>query len=628
MRLYEGTTIEFSSDVVQNVISDIVAESFKNYYGHQASPGEVNAWNNSLRFLKDAIEYNSLLDNNIILEYELPYSTRRIDCILFGKGMDQKENVVLIELKQWSEVEDCEIEDTIQTFVGGAKRMVPHPSVQVRGYHFMLKDFMELFEDKTDLHSCAYCHNYSKIKNTVLLSEKFQDVLKEFPLFTKEDFEFFGTYLKDKLFNGAGLEIFNRFIRSSIRPSKKLLEHTKNMIKGQLAFSLIDEQITANNTILNRAKKAHKLKNKAVIIVRGGPGTGKSVIALNVLAELASKKIPVFHATGSAAFTTTLRKIVGVQAASLFKYFNSFITVAENKIDVLICDEAHRIRKTSNSRYTPARNRSDVPQIDELIKVAKVSIFFIDDLQIVRPDEIGSTNLIIETAKKFGADLFDFELKTQFRCSGSDGYLNWINNTLQIRDTPRKDTQNRILTKNDKMEFKIFNSPEELYEVIKQKNLERPNSARMVAGFCWPWSDAKPDGTLVEDVVIDNFKMTWEGKSDARFLAPGVVKANVWAYDPRGVTQCGSIYTIQGFEFDYVGVIVGKDLIYDPVNKKYLGVKVGSADSAAKRGTTDGEFTQLVKNTYRVLLTRGMEGCYVYFIDKETENLFRSAIEL
>ena len=174
---------------------------------------------------------------------------------------------------------------------------------------------------------------------------------------------------------------------------------------------------------------------------------------------------------------------------------------------------------------------------------------------------------------------------------------------------------------------KIFDSPDELYAAIKRKNLEKPNSARIVAGFCWPWSDAKPDGTLVEDVVIGNFKMTWEGKSDATNLAPGVVKANVWAYDPRGVTQCGSIYTIQGFEFDYVGVIIGKDLIYDPTNKVYLGVKAGSADSAAKRGTTDEEFVQLVKNTYRVLLTRGMKGCYVYFMDKNMEQLFRSKIK-
>jgi len=621
MRLYEGPTTTFINDVMQNQISDKLARSFENYYGHRANTGEINSWNNSLRFVKDLIENNNLIENNIILEYELPYSTRRVDCILFGKGQDNEDNVVLIELKQWSDVEDCEIEDNVKTWVGGAKRMEPHPSIQVRGYHLMLKDFVKLFEEGTNLNSCSYCHNYSKIKNNILLSNKFKEVLKEFPLFTKEDFRKIGDYLKERLGKGEGLEIFNRFVTSSISPSKKLLEHTKHMIKGQPAFSLIDEQITANNTILDRAKKASKLKRKSVIIVRGGPGTGKSVIALNVLAELASKNIPVFHATGSAAFTTTLRKIVGVKASSLFKYFNSFINAKEDQIDVLICDEAHRIRKTSNSRYTKKENRSNTPQIDELIRVAKVSIFFIDDFQVVRPDEIGSTELIKETAKNFGAEIYDFELKTQFRCSGSDGYLNWIDNALQIRDTP-----NRILSKNEKMEFKIFNSPQELYNEIKKKNEEKVNSARMVAGFCWPWSNAKPDGTLVEDVIIENFKMTWEAKNEATNLAPGVVKANIWAYDPNGVTQCGSIYTIQGFEFDYVGVIIGKDLKYDINKKEFVGVKSGSADSAAKRGTSEEQFTNLIKNTYRVLLTRGMKGVYVYFMDKDTEEYFRSKI--
>lgn len=622
MRLYEGPTSVFIDDVMQNQIAEKLSSSFENYYGHKANVGEINSWNNSLRFLKDLIQGNNLLENNVVLEYELPYSTRRIDCILFGIGTDDKENVVLIELKQWSDVDDSEIEDNIRTFVGGAKRLEPHPSIQVRGYHFMLKDFMEIFDKEVILNSCAYCHNYSRIKNNVLLSDKFRDVLKEFPLFTKEDFGDIGKYLKERLGNGDKLGVFNKFITSPIKPSKKLLEHTKHMIKGQPAFSLIDEQITANNTILDRAKKANKSKNKSVIIVRGGPGTGKSVIALNVLAELASKNIPVFHATGSAAFTTTLRKIVGIKAASLFKYFNSFMTAKENAIDVLICDEAHRIRKTSNSRYTKKEHRTNTPQIDELIRTAKVSIFFIDDFQVVRPDEIGNTELIKKKAEEFDTEIFDFELKTQFRCSGSDGYLNWIDNALQIRDTP-----NRILTKNEKMEFKIFDSPEGLYDAIKKKNEEKPNSARIVAGFCWPWSNAKPDGTLVEDVVIGDFKMTWEAKNNAVNLAPGVIKANLWAYDPRGVTQCGSIYTIQGFEFDYVGVIIGKDLTYNKNTNKLVGVKSGSADTSAKRGTTDEEFTKLIKNTYRVLLTRGMKGCYVYFVDKEVEEYFRSRMK-
>jgi hypothetical protein len=626
MRLYEGLTSQFIQDALHGTVADKLKDAYEAYYLRKPGPGEVNSWRNSLRVLKDVLEYSTLSDCGIILEYELPYSTRRLDCMLLGSSQGGSGNAVIIELKQWEAVKDCDIQDNVVTFVGGRERMEPHPSCQVREYHFYVKDFVSMFEDvpQVDLSSCSYCHNYSIIQqNPVLLLPKFNEVLKEFPMFGKEDFEKLGAYLKDKLSKGSGLELLNRFSSCNIRPTKKLLEHTSKTIKGEKVFHLIDDQLVAYNTILDRAKKATKVSKKSVIIVRGGPGTGKSVIALNVIAELLAKnkEFSIFHATGSAAFTTTLRKIVGVRAAKLFKYFNSFSSkqIKENEIDVLVCDEAHRIRKTSNSRYTKAIYRSDMPQIDELIRAAKITIFFIGDYQVVRPDEIGSTRLIQETAQKFNAEIFDFELKTQFRCSGSDGYMNWIDNTLDTRET-----DHLYLTKNEKMEFKIFDNPTALYEAIKAKNSEKANSARLVAGFCWSWSDPNPDGTLKNDVVIGDFKMTWEAKNDAAKLAPGIPRASLWAYDPNGVTQVGSIYTIQGFEFEYVGVIFGPDLIYDQTNKKWVGNPKGSADSQLKK--KDIDFAKYVKNIYRVLLTRGMKGCYVYFMDKDTENFFRSRI--
>lgn len=621
MRLYIGTTLEFKEDTVHNEIVKKIETQFEEYYGRRASPSEVVSWTNSLQYLKNVIDYNSLDDNLLILEQELPYSTERIDCILFGKDDSRKDNVVVIELKQWSRVKDCEIDDNVVTFVGGAQRMQAHPSLQVRGYHFYLTDFIEIFHDgSTNLYSCAYCHNYSKQGNGVLFSEKFQEIIEEFPLFAKEDFQQLGSYLKSRLSGGHGLEIFDRFKKSRIAPSKRLIDLTTHIIERQKVFTLISEQLAANNTIIDRAKKCYKLKNKSVIIIRGGPGTGKSVIALNALAELLSKKLTVYHATGSAAFTQTLRKVVGFRVAKFFKYFNSFTQHRENEIDVLICDEAHRIRKTSNSRFTRLEMRTNTPQVEELIKAAKVSIFFIDDHQVVRPDEIGSTELIRETAKKYGADTYEFELKTQFRCSGSDGYLNWIDNALDIRDTA-----NIVLTKNEKMEFKIFDSPQDLYEEIKRKNAEKQNSARLVAGFCWPWSDPNPDGTLKEDIIIGDFRITWEAKNEATTLAPGIPRAALWAYDPNGVNQAGSIYTIQGFEFDYVGVIFARDLVYDPIKNTWVGKLENSADASIKKSKEN--FLKYVKNVYRVLLTRGMKGCYVYFMDENTRKFFESRIQ-
>lgn len=611
MRIYEGTTEQFIEDTLTNTIADKLNANFETYYSRRASPSEYASWVNSLQFLKNIIEYASPAGNMVALEYELPYSTNRLDCMLFGKGADGRGNVVIVELKQWSSVKDCDIDENVITFVGGAERMVPHPSYQVRSYHYYLEDFIELFhrDDSTALTSCVYCHNYPREEDSVLLSPKFDEVLKKFPVYTKDDFKALGDFIKSKVEKGEGMELFGRFVTSNIRPSKRLIDVTARMIDGQNVFHLIDEQLVANNTIIDRAKKCSKLPRKSVIIVNGGPGTGKSVIALNALAELLGKGLTVYHATGSKSFTNTLRKITGSRVMNLFKYFNSFTTYDENAINVLICDEAHRIRKSSNNRFS--RSRSDLSQIDELIKVAKVSIFFIDDRQVVRSQEIGSSELIRDAATKFDAEIYEFELKTQFRCGGSDSYLKWLNNVLGIEnnDTP-------ILADSEKMEFKIFDDPASLYDAILEKNREKANSARLVAGFCWPWSDPNPDGTLVEDVVIGDFRIPWEGK-EGKKLAKGIPQWYEWAFKPEGVNQCGCIYTVQGFEFDYIGVIFGNDLMYDPARKALVGVPANSEDPMLKK-SREAEFTDYVKNIYRVLLSRGMKGCYVYFTDEGT----------
>jgi DUF2075 family protein len=619
MKLYTGTSEQFITDVLENRLADKLRAAYESYYYRMAGQQEVVSWTNSLQFVKNIIEYASLKDDMVVVEYELPYSNRRIDCLLFGKGPDQRSNAVIVELKQWSKVENCDIENEVLTFTGGANRFEAHPSYQAQGYYSYLKDFVEVFgNDAVNLSAISYCHNYSRTSD-VMFGPKFQGIMKDFPLFAKEDVSALSNYLKARLSSGKGLEVLNRFSSSPVGPTKKLLEHTSSMIKGQKVFNLLEDQLAAYYAILDRAKKASKLKTKCVIIVRGGPGTGKSVIALNVIAELLSRGQTVFHATGSAAFTSTLRKIVGARAANMFKYFNSFTNVGKESIDVLVCDEAHRIRKTSVSRYTPKESRNDRPQVDELVEAAKVSVFFIDDYQVVRPYELGSTDLIRKTAVQHGAELFEFELKTQFRCSGSDGYLNWLDNALGIRQTA-----NIMLTDKEKMDFRIFESPEALYNAIKKNNVEKSNSARMAAGFCWPWSDPNPDGTLKEDVVIGDFRMTWEAKNEAK-VAPGIPPAKLWAYDPNGVNQMGSIYTIQGFEFDYVGVIFGNDLEWDSTSKDWIGRPENSADAAVKRDKQN--FVKYVKNAYRVLLTRGMIGCYVYFVNKETESHFKSLIQ-
>ena len=498
-----------------------------------------------------------------------------------------------------------------------------HPSVQVGQYQRYLMDSHEVFADgRVGLHAAAYLHNFLFDSEHELFALRHVNAINTNPLFAGDRADELADWLREHLSGGGGIPLLESVINGKYRPHKKLLSHTAKMIKGEPTYVLLDEQKVVFNSVLAAVAEAHRTKDKAVFLVRGGPGTGKSVLAINLVAELAEAGYSVLHATGSRAFTGNVRRVVGTRASAMFKYFNSFLGEDADILDVLICDEAHRIREVSHNQYTPAAARTDRPQIDELINVARVSVFFLDDLQVVRPGEIGSSALIAHTAESFGAEWKEYELDAQFRCGGSESFISWVENTLEL-----KRTADVIWDGTDSFDFDIVDSVEELQALIRARN-DGGSTARLVAGFCWPWSKPLSDGTLVDDVVIDGFSMPWNAKPDAGRLAPGIPKSDHWATEEGGISQIGCVYTAQGFEFDYVGVIFGRDLIYR-FDSGWIGQPGRSHDSVVKRSARESgdRFTELVKHTYRVLLTRGLKGCYVYFQDEETRNFVLSRME-
>ncbi len=502
MRLYSGTSDQFIQDIRENRIADIMSNNFQLKFGRAPGYSEMNSWQNSLPRVRDLVELAGLLDNMVTLEYEVPYNQNRIDCLLFGKGADYSSNIVLIELKQWSSVKALEDEGNfIETYTGGVDRVVAHPSQQVRGYHDYLKYFISEFENEPPLvlFSCSYCHNYKKEDKDGLFNPVYQKLIDEFPVFTKEDVLPLAHKIKDLLSVGKGFEIFNRFMQSPIRPSKKLLENVSKVIKNEVVFSLLNEQLEAKNLIWAKVRKADKTADKSVIIVHGGPGTGKSVIAINLLAEVALRGKKVFYGCKSTAFIAALKKLVGRDGALLFSNLYRFLPtrIQENELDLLLVDEAHRIEKISNHRFTRTEDKTSVPQVDQLVRCAKTVVFFIDDKQNVRFQEIGSSELVRDAAKRNGCVLSEVTLNTQFRCMGSNDYLLWVESVFGYTNTKR------ILKNNEVFDFKICDSPKEIYDFILKKEKEKPNSARMVAGFCWPWSQKlDSNGELVNDVVI------------------------------------------------------------------------------------------------------------------------------
>jgi len=635
--IYQAEQADFFTDVLLNQVADKMRETATALNFKPGLP-EIASWRNNAPKIKNLLELSGVQNSYVTFEYLVPYNRKRIDCMIYGRDSNNKGTVVHLELKQWSnegvtpapsegnfdivedEFSDENVVYRVNAVTGGGVRTVAHPSQQVRGYNDYLKGFVEVLSEKElNLTGAAYCYNYRRnhADNTALYDSRYNKLLTQYRTYAGDEVRDLANLLKEVLGNGDGLNVFNKMMSSPIRPSKKLLESASSLIhEGNAdAFSLIEDQIVARNIILDKIRNLHKAQEKSVILVKGGPGTGKTVIALHLLALIAGMKgqhLNVHYATKSKPLLEGVKFQLprGSKAKMLFHNVTQYVPVNcnENEIDVLMIDEAHRMTNSSNNQYTPAEKRTNMPQVETLIRASKVTVFFIDDKQAIRGVEIGSSSLIREYAKKYNAKIEEVQLKSQFRCNGSDNYLDWLEQLLYNQHAT-------AVFEKEEFDFKIFDTPNDLYRAILEKNSLPQTTARLCAGFCWPWSsDLDKDGNLVKDVHIGDFAMPWETKDTIKKIPNGYVKWYEWAYKPEGIKQVGCIYTAQGFEFDYIGVIVGPDLYYNNYTRNIETNIKESKDPVLKR--SGEKVDEYIRNIYRVLMSRGMKGCYVYFCDK------------
>lgn len=622
MHLYMGSAERFLRDTSGGAIGGKLEERFFAEFRYRPPESEVRSWTNSLGAIADVVDSRGFRTQGVLVEYQLPLTSRRLDCMFTGHDAAGVRSAVIVELKQWDRVKTSWIDDCVSTFVGHAERDVLHPSAQVGGYQRYLLDTNTAFmHESIRLDACAYLHNLPTTSAGSLLERRFSAILRDNPVFVREDADGLAEHLEARVGDGDGVRVLESVVRGRFRPSKRLLEHTASVIRREPAYVLLDEQEVAFRAVLTQIRERSAVGERTAFLIRGGPGTGKSVIALNLVAALSESEQATVHATGSRAFTENLRKIVGRRAAAQFKYFNSFAEAEELGLDVLIADEAHRIREHSWNWRTPKTRRTEKNQVTELMSAARTCVFFIDDKQVVRPTEVGNSELIRRAANELGIPVCEFELEAQFRCGGSESFVSWVDNTLGIRRT-----QDVLWDTDDDFQFLVVETPHELEAFVRAKTRDG-SSARLTAGFCWPWSVPEPDGTLVEDVSIGDWHMPWNARPEAARLAPGIPKASYWASDPGGVNQVGCIYTAQGFEYDFAGVIVGRDLVYRH-DEGWRGQPEYSHDTMVTRDVRSAdEFAALAKSAYRVLLTRGLKGCAVYFEDSQTREFVVSRIE-
>lgn len=617
MIVYSATKAEFHDDVMTNGIGDIIHEAFQKATRRSTSRSEVESWINSLQYMDRVLADDGLPgDSGVAIEYHLPQTSKRIDFILTGKDSDYNDSAVLVELKQWQSAGLTNQDAIVTTKFKHGEQQTAHPSYQAWSYKRLLEDFNQTVqEDLIQLYPCAYLHNYEP--DNIITNEFYSEYTALAPVFLKPDALKLRDFLKAHVKYGDKDQIMYRIDHGKIKPSKNLADQLVSMLEGNEEFVLIDDQKVAYETAIHFAEKSSE-RSKNVLIVEGGPGTGKSVLAINILVALTQRQLVTQYVTRNSAprlvyeakLTGTLRKS---HISNLFSSSGSYHSVEKNVFDCLIVDEAHRLNEKSGMFNHLGEN-----QIKEIIRASKCSVFFIDEDQTVTLKDIGEKSEIRRWAEEQNAEVTELNLESQFRCNGSDGYLAWLDNALQIRETAN------VVLDTREYDFRIIDCPRELHDLIKNKN-QLNNKARMLAGYCWKWVSKK--SPLLKDIQIDDYKATWN--LDAHGQA--------WIIQPDSVNEVGCIHTSQGLEVDYVGVIVGPDLV---VRDGRIVTQVSERASTDKSvhgwkklhkehpDATLKKLDTIIKNTYRTLMTRGQKGCYVYFTDEETRQYFADRIIL
>jgi DUF2075 family protein len=614
MLAYLATKEQFLRDAP--VIEDVVREAVKNKLNFNVGESEYLSWRNSLGNAMSHIMHSNKIpdDAGIAVEYRLNGRRFRLDFVISGLNAQNQESVVIIELKQWTDIMFSDLDEHVKTALGGGIRDVTHPSYQAWSYKTQLEQYNEyVYENEVEVTACAYLHNCKDA--TVISNSRYENALRLAPVYLHGQADLLREEICERIKTGSGTDLLERIDSAIIRPSKQLADAVGAMLEGQEEFVLLDEQKTVFERIMNAARDT-QVGAKHVIIVKGGPGTGKSVISINALSKLTGERMNAKYITANAAprtvFEAKLKGLVkGDAIKHLFGGSGSFTETKSDSMDVLIVDEAHRLRLKSGMFKNLGED-----QAKEIINTARTSVFFIDEAQKVTWSDVGEISRIKALAAKAGADVQILELTSQFRCSGSDDYMAWLDDALGVKE----DRENYFSTA--RFDFKILNSATQLHEVIKEKNRHN-NRSRVVAGYCWNW-DSKKDSNAY-DIKIGDFKARWNLAS----------YGNEWIMNPNSVTEVGCIHTCQGLEVDYIGVIIGDDLrvvdgklITDPSARARTDASLNGFKKESKEDPVAAarKADELIRNTYRTLMSRGMKGCYVYFTDEATAEYFRGLL--
>jgi DUF2075 family protein len=621
MIIYSEKKSKFDQDIKSGNIAEKLLKSFYYHGIYNNNIAEKIAWQNSLPQLQKVLDDPMFSEDiQVCIEYQIPLTAMRIDFLIGGADETGHEHIIVIELKQWEEAGRTSRNGIVTAFTGGMVRAVTHPSYQAYSYAKTLENFNTVIQNENiSVHSCSYLHNYKKSKAEEIINPLYQEVIDLSPVFIKSQEKKMREFIHTYISRPADRDIFQKIDQGKMLPSKVLQDSLSSMLQGNEEFIMIDEQKIVFETAKGLMKRAVKDGKKYTLIVEGGAGTGKSVVAIQLLVDLVTKHgLSVHYVTKNAAprnvYFEKLKQDNYKQSYInfLFKSSGSYYKAKKNEFDCLLADEAHRLNAKSGLFSNLGEN-----QIKEIINASKLSVFFIDEDQTVTAQDIGSISEIKKWADHYGSTVYHDEstrLTSQFRCNGSDGYIAFINDVLGIRNTANWNGFDMDY------DLQIFDDPCEMREALREKNLIN-NKSRLLAGYCYEWRTQKSNDMEVFDIELSNgFRAKWNFSN-----------TKTWAIDADSFDQVGCIHTSQGLEFDYAGVIIGKDLRYENEHVITDMTKRATSDKSLnglKNGQDPIRADRIIRNTYNTLLTRGQKGCYIYCEDDNLRDYLRSRIQL
>ena len=579
-------------------------------------PGEseMRSWHNSWTPLLDALVRAGLGELQLYLEYGTPGGGQRLDALLLGSSPSGRLRAVVAELKQWQRARVLSGE-LVQRSDG---KITTHPVQQAAAYLRFFEHWLPAGSVELDLRAVVVLHNATAAEGEALRVTTGPGA--GVPVVTGNDLAGTkGAALADALgcagLDGPSPQSVAAFEAVRWSPSSRLLDQVGNALEGTPGFALVGDQQEAFLRIRAAVDRARPGGPGAVITVHGGPGSGKTALAVRLLAHLMRhhQDADPRYLTPSGTLRAQLCDAAGrTEARDLFPP-PSRTHAATRRSRIVIIDEAQRMERGS----------AHLPPLLQSLLGKDILIVFLDERQVIRPREGITVAEITSWSQQTGRRHHPLTLTGSFRCAGSKAYTDWIDELLYGTPAP--------WTGPDSYNLGTCQDPFELQAWIDQATTDG-HHARTAAGFCWPWTrnnSLHPDISIPVTDPSNGRTRTWTAPwnaaetiahPDGTSRAP---RSQLWATHPGGHRQIGCIYTAQGLEYHHAGTIIGPDLTWE--HGRWTAHPEASRDTAL-HNLPPHQYLPYALNIYRVLLTRGTHATRIHSTDPTTQNFLNTLL--